>query len=516
VREISHAHRAARLALAAGLAFTTTAPPGAALGAREDGLPPCAGPSRAVAVPRSGAPAWEAVLDEDGVLVGHELRLVTPSGTIALALGPRAFVSDHVGGRVVLGERSEGSTHLTVIDTLAGCAVDAFDLHREVYDARLEHAGRSLRFVAVEPGTRAFVGTFRVRLDSPAEAEDIGEPCQAACEPGDDALDPAVLLEPAGSQPVPVYPGARWAGNTSLTFRWEPGQAPPSWARPAIRAAADAASRSRRSRAPTYAYDSSATDSVRYTSAFPDICRYGIACASRNLPAWWTVRLRPHGTDFSWGRLRWCQKEDASGCFDIERTMLHEFGHVSGLGHPESSGFRLPASDTVMHAVIPAKPKAGSGMRAFGPCDVASLQRVYDVPGPATRISTCLALATRLSLKASLSAVNPDDSVRLRAKLSIAEDAAYGQLSGDPLRGRSVLLRYRPAGSEQSWSTVWMQDGNTAGAYLATISVPRTLEFQAVFRSPEDEGLRRSTSAVVTVRVIACGTSCPSGGDEED
>jgi hypothetical protein len=386
------------------------------------------------------------------------------------------------------------------VDAALGCRAWSRTLAVEAYDVRLEPGGDSILFVAIDPGSRAARGTYRLRLDGAAEAEDIAEPCQAACE-ATDGLDPAVVPTLSDPQPVPVYPGGRWPLEAALRFRWYPDAEPPTWARPAIKSAAEDASTTRRSNAPTYAHDPDASDTIRYTASFPYTCRYGIACASRNLPSWWTVRLRPHGTDFSWGTLRWCQKLDTDGCFDIERTMLHELGHVNGLGHPDDAGFRLAASQTVMNAVIPAKPKAGSGMHAFGSCDVASLQRVYDTPGPSAAISQCLDLATRLTLQSSADRVVRGDSVRLKAGLSVATDDSYGMLAGNPLRGRSVRLRYRPAGSSDAWTTVWMADGENAGNYVVTLAVSRALEFQAVFRRPDDEGLRGETSRLVTVDV---------------
>ena len=81
--------------------------------------------------------------------------------------------------------------------------------------------------------------------------------------------------------------------------------------------------------------------------------------------------------------------------------MLHELGHIVGIDHPESGGFSLRPFDTVMHQLAPAKPKAGSVLHAFGPCDVATLQERYDVPSPTTPISACNDVDTTLGLTAS-------------------------------------------------------------------------------------------------------------------
>lgn len=523
MREKIHVKRTVRVALATGLLLMTL-PLGATRAGSVEDLPLCgSGPGR-VALPApaplpapAGSPDWLGLLDEEGTLVGHELRIGIASNPILVNAGARAFVTEIRGGRLVLGERVEGRTRLSVVDAARACRFWSGTLGREAYDVRMDMLGRSLEFVTVEPADRTFSGAWRLSLDSPGEVEHVDEPCLAACEPGDEAFDPAMLVTLSDPRPVPFYSGARWSANRPLTFRWHTSETPPTWSRAAVRVAADGASTSRGSRAPTYAYDSSASDTIRYTTAFPTNCRYGIACASRSLPDWWTVRLRPQGTDFSWGTLRWCQKSDGSGCFDVERTMLHELGHVSGLGHPESSGFQLAAAQTVMHSVIPARPKAGSGMRTFGPCDVATLQMGYGVPSAVTPISVCLDLVTQLTLKASSDSVPKGSDLKLRARLGIDDQSAYGLLAGDPLRKRSVELRYRAAGSGDAWTSVWMTDGKNPGVYVATLYPQRDLEFRAVFKSPSDEGLRTSRSEIVRVVVTApCGTTCPSSTEDLD
>ena len=218
------------------------------------------------------------------------------------------------------------------------------------------------------------------------------------------------------------------------------------------------------------------------------------------MPISWNIYVRPHGTDFAWGTLRWCQKSPGDGCFDLRRVAIHEFGHILGLDHPENHGYRLQPNDTVMQAVTPARPTAGSSRHAFGPCDVASLQEVYDVPDNRTPISTCNTVATTLSLATSRGSVPPGGSVTLTATLRIADRDGLGKLGGAPLNGRSVKLRYRRAGSADAWTATWMASVGQ-GRYEVVIQPPRDWEFEAVFKQPEDEGLLDSRSELVTVRL---------------
>ena len=104
-------------------------------------------------------------------------------------------------------------------------------------------------------------------------------------------------------------------------------------------------------------------------------------------------------------------------------------------------------------------------------------------------------------------------TVRITADLAIADRDAYGPLGGNALRDRSVLVRYRRAGGGEPWTSAWMKDGSTNGAYVVTLAPQATWEIQAVFRTPDDEGLLGTTSEGVVVRVAGdCAAACPAGG----
>jgi hypothetical protein len=202
--------------------------------------------------------------------------------------------------------------------------------------------------------------------------------------------------------------------------------------------------------------------------------------------------------------LRWCQKTSSrQGCFDIRRVLLHELGHIVGLTHPSSAGFTLGATETVMHAITPVRPRTGASRHSFGRCDVATLQELYDTPDNRTSISSCNDVATTLTLSASRSAVDRGDSVKLKAQLRVDGRAAYGKLAGNYLNARSVKLKYRRAGSDEPWRTAWMKPTYAYGRYELTIAPAATWEFKAVFPAPSDEGLRYSRSASLKVKVRA-------------
>ena len=291
--------------------------------------------------------------------------------------------------------------------------------------------------------------------------------------------------------------------SSSLAFRWKSGAAPPAWARSPLKAAADDAKRTAYARSPSFPYKGDAANAVAYAAALPGFCSSrAIACARRSMPSYWGVWIRPHGTEFAWGTLRWCQKTSSgAGCFDLRRVTLHELGHIVGLDHPSNGGFTLSSSDSIMQGVTPARPNSGSSRHAFGRCDVATLQELYDTPNNKTAISTCNIVATTLSLSTSRGSVAAGGKVTLTAQLKVDSRSAYRQLSGNPLNGRWLKLKYRPTGSDGAWKTAWMRSLYSSGRYELTIAPSATWEFKAVFPTPDDEGLRYSRSPIRKVKV---------------
>lgn len=463
-------------------------------------LPDCPAFSPADAEAGHVVEPWRVLLDEDGAVTGHRMTLRRHGREITIRGGRRAFAVDVGPSRVLLGERSEEGTSLSMLDTDRGCIIWTRDIGTLAYalDGRFTD---ELRMTLHEPGSRAYRGTLVLDTETGATAAMIDDECTTACAPNDGEVPPASFGPAAFARPVPPFAAGAWAKDKSLPFKWGAGDVPPDWAKGALKSGADDASRTSDARSPDFDYRSGASNAIYYTGQLPSFCGAAIACAGRNKPAsWWGVWIKPHGSDFSWGTLRWCQKSQAGSCFDIRRVVLHELGHVAGLNHPESAGFRLQPYDTVMHSITPANSKPGGTRHAFGRCDVATLQELYDVPANTVRIATCNDVITRLSLAANRGAIDAGDSVTLRASLVIADRSAYGELADNPLNQRSVKLKYRRAGSAADWSTAWMRPGNS-GSYDLVIKPSDTWEFKATFPTPDDEGLQFSRSEVVEVRV---------------
>jgi len=309
--------------------------------------------------------AWEVLLDTDGAVTGHRMRLRRHGVETTVRTGRRGFSQDISSDRVLVGYRSDRGTSLTMIDTAQGCRSWTRSLDRLAYTLEAPDDG-FLRLSIHEPETRDYEGTLLLDAETGATNAMIDGECATICQPNDGEVPPAAFVPASLPRPVPNFAAGGWAKDKTLGFRWRSGSAPPAWATGPLKSAADDALRTAAARSPRFVYRKSAGNSIRYTGTFPSYCGAGIACASRSMPTSWGIWLRPHGTDFGWGTLRWCQKNSSSsGCFDIRRVALHELGHITGLHHPESAGFRLAAHETVMHAVTPAKPQPASTRTAL-------------------------------------------------------------------------------------------------------------------------------------------------------
>lgn len=314
-----------------------------------------------------------------------------------------------------------------------------------------------------------------------------------------------------GPDPQLGTSGRLWAQDQSVPYTWPSGQVPPAWMATSIDAGAADAGASRKARAATFVRASGAASRIAYGGAHPCFS-YAIACMDRSgVPTSFAMWFRPHGTVLDWGTLRWCQglTTIADGCYDAENIALDELGHVEILGHHANYADGSDFLDAVVQASPHTRPKAGWSEHVFGRCDVARLQMEYRLRSPADKLSTCLQLATVLTLSPSSTSISVGGSVRFTARLTIAALSSARNLAGDPLSGRTVTLQRRVVGST-TWGTVTtMAAGTTAGSYAATFAPTATYEWRALFL-PSGDGALSSASPAVRVSVSGCPPSgCP-------
>lgn len=324
-----------------------------------------------------------------------------------------------------------------------------------------------------------------------------------------------LLLPTTGASahgPDPLLSDRLFGQDQHVAFRWRAGAEPPAAIKTAIKAAATGINASRASRAATFGYAADGPGVIGY--GVGATCGVnGIACFTRDAPASYTMWLREHGRVFDWGALKWCQMSaaPANGCYDAQTIALDEFGHIEALGHHANFADDSDYLDAVVQTYSRTKPKVGWDEHVLGRCDVATLQREYDVPNAATPISTCLSLATVATLAAGGTAVAPGTTATFSATLRVADTDAYDRLADNALSGRTVKLQRRALGTT-TWSTVaTMAAGATAGTYTATYKMTANGEFRSLFSATSAEGLASDGSPVVTVRIVTC-TAAPAGG----
>jgi hypothetical protein len=315
----------------------------------------------------------------------------------------------------------------------------------------------------------------------------------------------------AAHSPDPVVGGSLFDQNQDLAFRWMTGEVPPSRMQTPIRDAATDVNDSRASRAATFRYSSSGTSTVEYgTSVFCGV--NGLACFDRSdAPASFAVAFREHGHRFDWGTLRWCQMLDtvSNGCYDVENVALDEFGHVLILGHHVNYADERDYLDAVVQTVSRDRPEAGWNAHEFGRCDVASLQTKYDMQTWESRYSTCLDLATSLTLGASATSIHPGDPVTYTANLKVTDLDSYGRLGANPISSRTVVLQRRLPG-DTTWTNVGAMSPAYGGVYTLALTPTTTYDWRATFAKPSGEGIRGSNSAAVRVTVNPCPAICPN------
>ena len=304
--------------------------------------------------------------------------------------------------------------------------------------------------------------------------------------------------------PDPTLSGGPFGQNQDLRFRWRAGSEPTTAIKTAIKTAAADVNASRGSKAATFTYDAAGSNPIGY-GAGATCGVNGLACFTRTVPTSFTMWLREQGHIFDWGTLKWCQAyaTPPSGCYDAETIALDEFGHIETLDHHVNYSSDSDYLDSVVQTFSRTKPATGWNMHTLGRCDVATLQRQYDMQSWTAKYSTCLALTTLLTLTANPTAVFVGDATTLTATLTVADYASYVRLGGNPIAGRVVTLQRRTPGTT-TWSTVGtMAIGTSAGTYLASQRLTADTEYRAVFSTSTSEGLNGATSP--TIRVYSAG-----------
>jgi hypothetical protein len=320
------------------------------------------------------------------------------------------------------------------------------------------------------------------------------------------------LAVPAGGAvahgPDPALSGGSFAQNQVLRFRWRAGSEPTAAIKTAIKEAAADVTSSKASKAATFTYDSAGANPIGY--GVGATCGVnGLACFTRDAPDGFTMWLREQGHVFDWGSLRWCQSyaSPPSGCYDAETIALDEFGHVEGLNHHVNYDSDSDYGDAVVQTFSRTNPASGWNRHTFGRCDVATLQMQYDMISSSTKYSTCLDLATVLTLGASPASIPTGGTATLTATLKVVDADSYVRIGGNLVSGRTVTLQRRAPGAT-TWVTIGsMPAGAASGTYVLAQRPSADTDYRAVFKTPTDEGINGDTSPTVRGDVVSCSAA---------
>lgn len=315
--------------------------------------------------------------------------------------------------------------------------------------------------------------------------------------------------------PDPLLGTTPWGQNQLVRYMWTSGQVPPLWAASNIDLGAGDSNATRASRAALFQRDTTAASKIAYGGANP--CpSYGIACMNRSgVPISFGVWFRPHGAVLDWGTLRWCQAQSTptNGCYDIRRVALDELGHVQILNHHVNYDDESDYLDAVVQYAGRSRPKEGWNTHVYGRCDIARLQLEYELLDAGDPVSTCLSLATALTIAADPAQISAGTSVRVTGELEIAVATAAKRLSGDPLSRRTITLQRRDIGAT-TWAVIATMSAvsGSDGSYATTVKPYATADYRLVYDASPYEGLRDSTSAVfrIVVGVVSCTASTAS------
>jgi hypothetical protein len=322
----------------------------------------------------------------------------------------------------------------------------------------------------------------------------------------------AAIAAPASAHgPNPVIGTTLWGRDQVVPYTWDSALVPPAWMVAAIDAGAADVGESRGSRAALFVRQAGAASRVAY--GLTPCPSYGIACMDRTgvpnkFAGMW---FRPQGWSFDWGTLRWCQYYATfpTGCYDVENVSLDELGHMEILWHHVNYSDESDYLDSVVQASAHTKGHVGWNEHVFGRCDTARLQLEYERQSASDRVSTCLSLATALTLTATPTSAYLGTTVTFASSLRIGVASSAEAMSGDALSSRTVLLQRRPVGSS-TWTTVATMAPGPSGAYTASWSPTDTYDWRASFATPANEGIKGTTSPVERVTISGCsGIGCP-------
>jgi hypothetical protein len=310
----------------------------------------------------------------------------------------------------------------------------------------------------------------------------------------------------------PIGASANYPPGAALIYRYG-ATAYPAWFQAAVQAGlgpdwSNAAYNN--SRSPSFAYSTAGNGLVVYSGASSSPCNTGnlqwLQCAVGSGSQTWRIYVR----DFSraaYSNWTWCNISFSGTCWDIERALIHEAGHVAlGAGHDDQG-----ESNTVMGSVSPRYALAGWNTHHLQRCDVAAAQLRYGIGSASGPIADCFdhiaghgstGLVASLRSNVSTLSVCRAATATLSGTFGVAANSSYLLLSNQLLGGRTIWFDRKPHTSSV-WTpnvasaTTGVSGTNWTRAFTSGTTTTVTYDFRP--HSFAEPGLDAATGPIITV-----------------
>jgi hypothetical protein len=310
----------------------------------------------------------------------------------------------------------------------------------------------------------------------------------------------------------PIGASANYPPGAALVYRYG-ATSYPAWFQGAVQAGlgpdwSNAAYNN--SRSPSFSYSPSGSGAVVYSDAKSSPCNTGnlqwLQCAIGSGQSTWRIYVRDF-TKAAYGNWTWCNISYSGTCWDMERALVHEAGHVAlGAGHNDQG-----ESNTVMGSVSPRYALTGWNTHHLQRCDEAAAQLRYGMQSGSGPIADCfdhiyghgaIGLVSSIRTSASTISVCRAAVATLSGFFGVASTGSYGLLSGQSLAGRTIWFDRKPR-SSSTWTlnvasaTTGTGATNWSRGFSSGTTSTVTYDFRP--HTSQEAGLDAATGPIVTV-----------------
>lgn len=262
----------------------------------------------------------------------------------------------------------------------------------------------------------------------------------------------ALLLQPLPATAHEPIDWVRRYASDNLVLAWNYGGDYPVWVTTDVEDTlgvdwTDADTNN--SRVPSFSFSNTGAGRVFYSASMTSPCSGNtvwLACAMGGGTTGWDIYIRnlDKAPFQSWA---WYDKSNscAAGqvCFRLQRSLIHEPIHLTFGGDHSTQ----PQADTVFTANQPSYANSGGSTTLLRRCDQAATQLAYDLEEMSGPYGDCFdhianagsnGLRTDLTLTETSFSACQGTAVTVSGRLQVHDYAAYEELGGNPLQGRTI------------------------------------------------------------------------------